>query len=75
MTKLYCYVDETGQDTQGALFVVSVVLADQERDRALQLCEAIEQSSGKGRVKWIKTDYERRLSYIRQILQELYMSL
>ena len=25
-TKLYCYVDETGQDTQGCLFLVAVVV-------------------------------------------------
>ena len=30
--KFYCYVDETGQDTQGELFIVSVVIADQERE-------------------------------------------
>lgn len=38
--KLYCYVDETGQDTQGE------------------------------RVKWIKTRYDRRLAYIRRVLQQ-----
>ncbi len=27
-TKRYCYVDETGQDTQGHLFVVSVVIPE-----------------------------------------------
>lgn len=26
MQKLYCYVDETGQDTQGAFFLVSAVV-------------------------------------------------
>lgn len=26
--KLYCYVDETGQDTEGRLFLVSVVVTD-----------------------------------------------
>jgi hypothetical protein len=29
---LYCYVDETGQDTNGKFFVVSVVIADSRRD-------------------------------------------
>jgi hypothetical protein len=40
--KLYCYVDETGQDTRGDLYIVSVVVADDERDRSIELCEAIE---------------------------------
>jgi hypothetical protein len=43
--KLFCYVDETGQDTQGRLFVVSVVITDQERDLFRQTCEDIEQTS------------------------------
>ncbi|MBI2599976.1 hypothetical protein HYW43_03590 [Candidatus Daviesbacteria bacterium] len=30
--KLYCYVDETGQDTQGELFIVSVVVAKNDRE-------------------------------------------
>jgi hypothetical protein len=28
-TKLYCYVDETGQDTYGRFFLVLVVLLEQ----------------------------------------------
>lgn len=68
--KLYCYVDEAGQDTQGELFVVAIVVTDQERDRAIQVCEAIEGETGKGRVKWIKTRNDRRVAYIRRILQQ-----
>ncbi len=30
--KLFCYVDETGQDTQGRLFVVAVVVTGSERE-------------------------------------------
>jgi len=68
--KLYCYVDETGQDTHGDLYIVSVVVADAERDSAIELCEAIERESGKGRVKWVKASYAKRLDYIRRVLQE-----
>jgi len=28
--KLYCYVDETGQDTAGKIFIVSVVIIEKE---------------------------------------------
>jgi len=31
-SKLYCYVDETGQDTLGELFIVAVVVSDADRD-------------------------------------------
>ena len=67
--KFYCYVDETGQDTQGELFIVTVVVADQERDHLRQACEEIERDSRKGRRKWVKTKYDRRLAYIRQVVE------
>ncbi len=66
--KFFCYIDETGQDTRGNLFIVSVVVTNEEKDRFVQVCEKIEQETGKGRVKWIKTAYDRRLTYIRQII-------
>jgi len=30
--KLYCYIDETGQDTLGKIFIVSVIITESERD-------------------------------------------
>ncbi len=69
MHKFFCYVDETGQDTRGELFIVAVVIADEERDQLCQVCEDIERDSRKGRRKWIKTRYNRRLAYIRQVLE------
>lgn len=70
MDKLYCYVDESGQDTKGTLFIVSVVLVADQREHVARICEAIELETGKGRVKWIKTRYDRRLAYIRRIFGE-----
>lgn len=67
--KFYCYVDETGQDTRGELFIVTVVVADQERDQLRQACEEIERDSRKGRRKWVKTKYNRRLAYIQQVVE------
>ena len=69
MQKFFCYVDETGQDTRGELFVVAVVIVGQERNQLRQACEDIERDSLKGRRKWTKTSYSRRLAYIRQILE------
>jgi hypothetical protein len=67
--KFFCYVDETGQDTQGELFIVTVVTASQERNQLRQACEDIERGSRKGRRKWVKTTYSRRLAYIQQVLE------
>lgn len=70
MNKLYCYVDESGQDTFGDLFVVCVVLLGEERHQVAQRCESIELETGRGNLKWSKTRYDKRLAYIRRILQE-----
>ncbi len=68
--RLYCYVDETGQDTKGTLFIVSaVVVVDEEQDATLRFCEAAERSSGKGTRKWGKSRPEQRYEYMQQILQ------
>ena len=32
MQKLYCYVDETGQDVGSEVFIVSVLVAEEDRD-------------------------------------------
>jgi hypothetical protein len=40
--KLYAYVDETGQDTQGTMFLVSVVVAGETRDAARRVLQDIE---------------------------------
>lgn len=65
--KLYCYVDESGQDTKGDIFIVSIVITGKERDELLTLCEQIEKESGKGKFKWGKAEYNRRMEYIKRI--------
>lgn len=67
--KLFCYVDETGQDTHGELFIVAVVVTAQERDQLRQTREVIEGDSRKGRRRWVRTAYSRRLAYIQRVLE------
>lgn len=66
--RIYCYVDETGQDTLGELFIVSVVVTASDRDALVTKLEEIEQSSGKGKAKWMKARGKSRLAYIRAVL-------
>lgn len=66
--KLYCYVDETGQDTKGQLFLVSVIVSGQEKEILLNILAEAEKISGKGRVKWMEAKHEARLKYIKKIL-------
>lgn len=66
--KLYCYVDETGQDTQGKLFIVSVVVTQKDREEIYKLLEKIEQDSGKKKTKWIQTKKEFKIVYLERVL-------
>lgn len=68
MQKLYCYVDESGQDTSGALFFVSVVITGgAERDAFRERLHEIEKASGKGVKKWTKTTMAQKKNYIQRI--------
>lgn len=67
--KLYCYVDETGQDTKGKLFLVVVVL--QEVNNLLFLISFlmnIEKETGKRWLKWRKTKRAIKNNYLEQLL-------
>ena len=69
MQKLYCYVDETGQDTKGRLFLVSVVIPEKEREFLKAKLETIEKKSKKGVRKWFHTNKERKEVYMKQIIE------
>lgn len=66
--KLYCYVDETGQDTRGGLFVVALVVSDEERDVLATQAERLEQRTGKGLAKWRKAVFGKKVEYIKAVL-------
>jgi len=65
--KLYCYVDETGQDTNGELFLVALVVTGSERDTLSREALEIERASGKGATKWHKSEIKRKVAYLRRI--------
>ncbi len=62
--KLYCYVDENGQDTKGRIFIVTVIVIEEKRDDLLKFCEDVEIKTGKGKTKWRKSEYADRLAYL-----------
>jgi len=67
-SKYYCYVDETGLDTRGDLFIVAVVVIPIDRDEVIEVLESIERKSGKGRRKWIKARYSQRELFMETVL-------
>ena len=62
--KLYCYVDETGQDTLGQFFIVAVVITEDVREQLIARLEHIEQVSRKGKAKWTASRPAQRLAYM-----------
>lgn len=66
--KFYCYVDESGQDTEGKLFVVATVIIEDNRDEITNLLEGFEKKSQRGQRKWIKSRSENQEAYIRQVI-------
>ena len=73
-TKLYCYVDETGQDTGDGhhvpFYAVGVVVTAHDRQELEKRCEVYEQASGKRTTKWRKTKYPFRIAYLHHILND-----
>jgi len=67
--KLYVYVDESGQDTEGELFVVGIVVTGAQREQLRHELEAIEAASRKGKVKWHLAKRDARIGYIQGIIQ------
>ena len=63
-TKLYAYADESGQETEGRLFVVGVVVTGTERDTLLGQLEALETQSSKRKAKWQRSRPLYRQAYI-----------
>ena len=70
MEKLYAYVDETGQDTEGKFFLVAVIIVGNERDGLLTDLENIERQSRKGIQSWRQTNLDRRVTYIDRVLAD-----
>lgn len=67
--KLYCYVDETGQDTSSKFFVVVAVVSDAEQEKLRQELLEVERAAGTGNRKWHKSRPERRLQYLFSVMQ------
>ncbi len=65
------WVDESGQDTRGKLFIVAgAVVAAENRDEARQFYVSLEKLSGKGKVKWAAAEKNKRLTYLRTVIRE-----
>jgi len=69
MQKIYCYVDETGQDAGSKFFIVVAVVNNKEQQILRDTLVSIESLAGTGQLKWHKSRHERRIKYLRTVLQ------
>ncbi len=67
--KLYCYIDETGQDTLGSFFIVAIIVTDNRQRELEKKLEAIEATTGK-KTKWMKTRDKIRASYANALFDQ-----
>ncbi len=74
MDKLYLYIDESGQDTEGAYFVVvTVILLQSSVNKLEEMLEKIEQETGKRKRtrarKWTDTRLKEKTAYLKRVMQ------
>jgi len=66
--KLYAFLDESGQDYKSPVFIVVAVVTDSELAIFRSKLLVIEKLAKTGRRKWHKSKPERRLGYLKQVL-------
>lgn len=66
--KLYCYVDETGQDTKGKLFIVATMITGKNKSKIEECLLRYELSSQKRITKWSKCKHIQRVKYIEKVI-------
>ena len=67
--KLYAYIDESGQDTKGLIFVVSVLILEDEYSVICEELKKVEIESGKKNQKWNKSKNDFRQSYLEGVMK------
>lgn len=70
MQKLYCYVDETGQDAGSRFFWVVAILHEGEQDGLRSQLEDVERGAGTGRKKWNRVRPKNRLAYLTRVVEK-----
>jgi len=70
MQKLYCYVDETGQDPRSEVFIVVAVISSKDQAYIRKQLTDIEDMAKTHKLKWHKTRHDRRMYYLTLILDK-----
>lgn len=73
--KIYCYADETGQDTLGNFFLVAVVLQENTNLEKLEsIILKLEDLTGKNKAKWKNISERIRKQYLKAVFNLPYIT-
>jgi len=64
--KLYCYVDETGQDKGSDIFIVVAVIVFTDIEQLRKILIELEKITKVGRTKWHKQRQQNRVDRLRR---------
>jgi len=67
--KIYAFVDESGQDTEGFLFIVGILVLENELELIQDDLLHAETISGKKNIKWRKSSHAVRAAYLDELLK------
>lgn len=67
--KLYCYVDESGQDTKSEIFVVVAIVNDKNQDAVRCKLLQLEKQTKIRAMKWHKTPHNVRYQFLEQQIE------
>lgn len=68
MATLFEYIDESGQDTGGFIFLVGIVIVDSLKEKILPVLEKIEIETKKRNFKWRPAHWRYRRAYAERIV-------
>jgi len=67
--KLYCYVDETGQDAGSKIFITAAVVSSDDQHNLRMELEAIEKQTKIFKRKWYRAGRRQRTDFITRIME------
>jgi hypothetical protein len=70
MQKIYCYVDETGQDIKSEFFIVVAVVNDEDQNLLRKNLYEIESLTKIGKRKWHKSSFDRKKQYLNLLIKK-----
>lgn len=71
LKKIYCFIDEAGQDPSSSQFIaVTIIVPKEEKDTVEKQLFVIEKETQTHGLKWHKTKLERRLNYLRSVINQ-----